>query len=268
MKVSYIISAYKAEKFLEGRLKNLLIDQSEKDIEVIVVDSASPENEKAICDKFADNRLIYIRQDKRTPYGVSWLDGWKIAKGEFVCNANADDLVDPKFTEICYQEFIRAIFQNSLLRWNKKIGFAYTGIAVYDENNVLKGAGIKPPFDFDRMSYQCEAGPCVLWRNDTEFRQSLDWNLMYSMAEEYTSAFDYSLWLYFMSLGYCGLSIQKILTYYLQRSDSIENSDKKLNNYQTYCAISRFFSHNFDTYLKHAIEFRDYSNRPSWNDWR
>lgn len=258
-KISFLISAYKAERFMEARLKNLL-DQTDPNLEVIVVDSASPENEKAICDKFVDSRLVYVRQDVRTPYGVSWLDGWKIAKGEYVCNANADDLIDPKFVEITYEAIKLSGLHN--------LGFAYTGIAVYDENNVLKGAGIKPPFDLDRMSYQCEAGPCVIWRNDQAFRDSLDWDLMYEMANEYTSAFDYSLWLMLLSKGYVGLSIQQILTYYKQRNDSIENSNKKLNNYQTYCAISRFFPHNFGTFLRHAKEFANYEQRPTWEQWK
>ena len=90
---------------------------------------------------------------------------------------------------------------------------------------------------------------------------------MWARASEYKSAFDYWLWLYFMSLGFEGYAVHPILTTYTQRADSIENRDKWENNWETYSAISEFFPHNFRNYLKHAKEFIDFENRPPREAW-
>jgi hypothetical protein len=148
-----------------------------------------------------------------------------------------------------------------------KVGFGYAGIQVIKDSGELVGGGLKPAFDFEIMSRECWAGPQVCWRNDEAFKKNLDWDLMFKRSEEYRSAFDYWLWLYFMSLGYHGFVIPQILTIYTQRAGSIENSNKALNNYETYSAISEFFGHNFKGHLKHAIEFEDFANRPPRDEW-
>lgn len=38
MKISYLISAYKSERFIDRRLRNLLSEQTDNDSEVIVID--------------------------------------------------------------------------------------------------------------------------------------------------------------------------------------------------------------------------------------
>src|SRR6188474_155756 len=104
-KVSYLISAYKAERFMENRLRNLLCEQSDDSSEVIIVDSASPESEGIIADKWQQmfpERVKYIRQVERTSYGASWLEAWQHAEGLFVCNANSDDLIGPDFTKAAF----------------------------------------------------------------------------------------------------------------------------------------------------------------------
>ena len=270
MKISYLISTYKSERFMDRRLRNLLSEQDDSDNEVIVIDSASPENEKEIVEKWQaiyPNRLKYICQEERTPYGVSWIRGWQIACGDFVCNANTDDFADPRFTGIVHREFTGAINQNKILRWCRDIGFAYTGIIVLNESGQVLSRGIKPKFDFDEYSHTCYGGPMLIWRNDKKFRESLNWDHMLIRAFQHRSAFDYWLALYFMSLGYHGYSIQELLTIYTQRPESIENSAPKVNNYETYASISEFFPHNFSSYLKHAKEFSDFSNLPPKQEW-
>lgn len=262
-KISFIVSAYKCERFLDHRLRNLFCEQTDDDSEVIVVDSASPEAESDIVQKwqtFFPDRVKYIKQSERTNYGVSWLEGWKIAEGELCCNANADDLLSNAFTRKVYDAY-----RQSLILGGKPIAFIYTGIQVVDENGRGVAAGQRPPFDRNTNSYECHQGPSVAWA--TNLRYSLDWDLMYKRANEYKSAFDYWLWLYFMSLGFDGLAVPDILTIYLQRKDSIENSNKHENNYETYSAISEFFPHNFNSHLKHAKEFSDFTNLPPRDEW-
>lgn len=266
VKLSYLVSTYNSGSFLDSHIANLIENQTDPDFEIIVVNPNSPDTDGLIAEKWVaiDSRVRYVYWPTREPYGASWLRAWRWAKGEFVMNSNTDDFHEPKTTELVYKHMKLA---TSPIHAGSKIAFAYGGITVIDQNKKLLGRGLKPAFDYQLMSSECWAGPQVAWRNDHQFLSSLDWSLMDKRASEYTSAFDYWLWLYFMSLGYHGYVIPDMLTIYTQRADSIENSNKWKNNWETYAAISEFFGHNFDSKLKHAKEFRDFSNLPDKDQW-
>ena len=265
-KLSFLVSTYNSGSFLDTHIANLIEGQTDHDFEIVVVNPDSPDTDGVIAQKWAaiDPRINYVYWPQREPYGASWLRAWRCAKGEFVMNSNTDDLHEPRTTEIVYRHMKLATSQ---LRGGPKIGFGYGGITVINEKMQLLGRSLKPPFDFQLMSSECWAGPQVIWRNDEAFRTNVDRGLMDTRAEQYKSAYDYWLWLYFMSLGYHGYVIPEMLTIYMQRPGSIENSNKWRNNWETYAAISEFFSHNFDSKLKHAKEFRDFKQLPPRDEW-
>lgn len=102
-KVSVIIPAYNAEKYLEACLESVL-GQTLKDIEIILVNDASPDNSGAICEKYAKNdaRVKYIISEKN--YGMSNArnKGLEVAKGEFLSFVDSDDWIDLDFLEKLY----------------------------------------------------------------------------------------------------------------------------------------------------------------------
>jgi glycosyltransferase involved in cell wall biosynthesis len=66
-------------------------------LEIIIIDSNSPENEEAIIAKYAyeHNNIRYIRTASReTVYGA-WNRGIRLADGEYIINANTDDRFAP-----------------------------------------------------------------------------------------------------------------------------------------------------------------------------
>lgn len=260
-KISFLVSAYKAEKFIDRRLRNLLVHQTEKDIEVIVVDSASPENEKEVVEKWQSafpEKVTYIRQPERTPYGVSWLEAYKVAKGEFCANANCDDLIYPDFTTRVYETFKTL---------DDRVAFLYTGLDTVSEDGRILGRGIKPQFNWEVFTRECWAGPCVTFRNDDKFKSKLYFEWMQSRAKFLTSAFDYWWWLYFMHLGYKGYSLPEVLIQYTARNDSIENSNKALNTFESLVSIAEFFPHHFFGHLKEFKEFRKFPYIPEKTSW-
>lgn len=94
MKVSIIIPVYNNEKYLNECL-NSVINQSYKNIEVILVNDGSKDDSLKICNKFKaqDSRIIII--DKKNE-GVSAARnaGIKIATGEFITFCDADDIMN------------------------------------------------------------------------------------------------------------------------------------------------------------------------------
>ncbi|MCV0439770.1 MAG: glycosyltransferase [Hydrogenophaga sp.] len=265
-KISYLVSTYDSGHFLDAHLADLLENQTDPDFEIVVVNPDSPSTDGLIAQKWAavDDRVKYIYWPVREPYGASWLRAWRNATGEFVMNSNTDDFHVPQTTELVHKHMKVA---TGPMHIGSKIAFCYGGLTVINEQRQIQGRGLKPPFDFELMSRECWAGPQVAWRNDKDFLKDLDWNLMDERAASHQSAFDYWLWLYFMSKGYHGHVIEELITVYTQRPDSIENRNKWANNWETYASISEFFGHNFDGHLKHAREFRDFGSLPPKEEW-
>ncbi|MBN1850776.1 MAG: glycosyltransferase [Deltaproteobacteria bacterium] len=91
--VSAIVSTYNSEKYIKGCLEDLEAQTIARRLEIIVVDSASQQNERAIVKEFQrkyDN-IVYIRTDKRESVYEAWNRGIKASRGIYITNANTDD---------------------------------------------------------------------------------------------------------------------------------------------------------------------------------
>ncbi len=93
MKFSIIVPIYKVEECLERCVKSL-VNQTEKDIEIILVDDGSPDKCPKMCDEFAkmDNRIKVIHKENG---GLSDARnaGLDVAKGEYVLFVDSDDYI-------------------------------------------------------------------------------------------------------------------------------------------------------------------------------
>ncbi len=93
--VSALVSVYNAPKFIEGCLVDLT-DQTlykQGQLEIIVVDSASPGNEKPIIERFTDNfhNIKYYRTDVRETLSSAWNLALRHSSGNYLTIANCDD---------------------------------------------------------------------------------------------------------------------------------------------------------------------------------
>ncbi len=96
VQVSAVVSVYNAERFMYRRLENLVGQTLYRQggLEIIVVDSASPQDEAAIVRNFHSQyeRIKYLRTAGRETVYQAWNRGCELAEGEFFINANSDDL--------------------------------------------------------------------------------------------------------------------------------------------------------------------------------
>ncbi len=124
--VSIIIPVYNVEKYLDKCIQSV-VNQSYKNIEIILVDDGSPDNCCTICDKWArkDNRIKVIHQ---TNQGLSSArnSGIEIANGDYLCFVDSDDYVDKNYIQILY----RSVHEN-----NADMGICR--FADINENNEL-----------------------------------------------------------------------------------------------------------------------------------
>lgn len=93
-KVSIIVPIYNVEKYLD-RCMSSLLNQTLKDIEIIMVDDESPDNCPQLCDEYArkDERVKVIHK-KNGGLGLARNSGLEIATGEYVAFVDSDDFVD------------------------------------------------------------------------------------------------------------------------------------------------------------------------------
>ena len=114
MRLSAIVSTYNSSFFLKGCLNNLTKQSIylTKNLEIIVVDSGSDENEKEIVYSFQEkhDRIKYLRTNKRESLYQAWNRGIKASTGEYLTNANTDDRHDVH----CLERLVHRLEQNLL----------------------------------------------------------------------------------------------------------------------------------------------------------
>jgi glycosyltransferase involved in cell wall biosynthesis len=89
-KVSIIIPIYKVEKFVSLAVQSVL-DQTFTDFELLLVDDGSPDNSRAICESFSDQRIKVISQVNRGLSGAR-NTGIRNAKSDILAFLDGDDL--------------------------------------------------------------------------------------------------------------------------------------------------------------------------------
>lgn len=99
-KVSIIIPAHNVEEYIEKCLESA-INQSEKDIEIVVVDDGSSDMTGMIIARMAkkDNRIIFISQ-KNTGVSSARNNGINHASGEYLLFLDSDDWLELNAVEV------------------------------------------------------------------------------------------------------------------------------------------------------------------------
>ena len=232
-KVSVIVPVYNVENYIE-RCLNSLVNQTLKDIEIIVVNDGSTDNSIKVINDFLDKykNIIYVEK-KNGGLSDARNYGMKYAKGDYIAFLDSDDYVDTTIYEKMYNKAVEenADFVECDFYWvypNKKktdVGIIYkekkemlTYARVVAWNKLIKRTIIKEQF------------PVGLNYEDVEFFYKLIPNI---------NKFTF---------------VKEPLIYYIQREDSIVNKQ----NYKT-GHIFNVLDNVIDYYKKNKI-FNDYKD--------
>ncbi len=102
--ISIIVPVYTVESYLD-RCITSLINQTYKNLEIILVDDGSKDGSGTICDKYAilDSRIKVIHKENG---GVSLARnlGLDVASGDYIGFVDSDDYVESKMYEALYQK--------------------------------------------------------------------------------------------------------------------------------------------------------------------
>lgn len=109
VKFSIIVPVYNVEKYLRECIESL-VNQTFKNIEIILIDDGSPDNSPKICDEYAekDNRIKVIHKENGGVVSAR-AAGVEISTGEYFIFVDADDWVS---LDLC--EKVSTIIESNL----------------------------------------------------------------------------------------------------------------------------------------------------------
>ena len=102
IKTSIIIPVYNTVEYLRECLDSVL-NQTQKEIEIILVDDGSDDGSLEICREYADRYpFITLLQQNHLYQGTARNRGLEIAAGKYVYFMDSDDWITPQLLEKCY----------------------------------------------------------------------------------------------------------------------------------------------------------------------
>ena len=132
--VSVIIPVYNVEKYLRQCLDSV-VNQTFKDIEIIVINDCSPDNSLQIIKDYQqkDDRIVLIDLKQNVGIGLVRNEGLKIAKGKYVTFIDSDDWLANDYVEVLYNTIEK--YQYDVISPN---------FYSYDEITKKLSSGIQP----------------------------------------------------------------------------------------------------------------------------
>lgn len=105
--VSVIVPVYKVEQYLEKCVQSI-IEQTLKEIEIILVDDGSPDSCGEICEDLASrDRRITVLHKRNGGLSDARNAGIRIARAEYVAFIDSDDYIDSDMMEILYSNAVQ-----------------------------------------------------------------------------------------------------------------------------------------------------------------
>jgi glycosyltransferase involved in cell wall biosynthesis len=173
VKLSFIVSVYNTEQYLEECV-NSILNQNVKNSEIILVDDGSTDESPDLCDRYASQyESIRVIHKKNGGISSARNRGLAVAGGAYVCFVDSDDFFHAEFAneflEICKKEnldIIRGwygIFEDGSKIWQAHpfpaISFANKTVTGYEflERSVKEHANeVVPWLGFFRRDYLME----------------------------------------------------------------------------------------------------------------
>ena len=179
--VSVIIPVYNCEKYVESAVRSIM-NQTYKNLEIIVTDDCSTDNSYQILCKLADeDSRIKLYRNKENLKLIKTLNNMiSISKGEYIARMDADDI-----------SLISRIYkQVEFLEVNKEIGLCGTFANIINENDKIIDK-IKLPKNNNKIAKSL-VYMCPFYHPTVMVRAVIYKKNLYS--EEWVHLEDYELW--------------------------------------------------------------------------
>lgn len=136
--ISIIVPMYNVEEFLP-RCVESIINQTHKNIEIILIDDESPDRSGEIADEYAkkDERIKVIHQENKW-LGGARNSGLKIATGKYVIFVDSDDYIRSDMCELLYNKIEK-----------DNVDMVFFNMHNVDESGIIISTDLFP-FDTDK----------------------------------------------------------------------------------------------------------------------
>lgn len=215
-RITAVVSAYNSESYIAGCLEDLEAQTCVDQLEIIVVDSASPQKESVLVREFQQRfpNIKYLRTPQRETVYQAWNRGIKLALGTYITNANTDD----RHRHDAFERMVRVLDED------EQAALVYADVIRTNRENQTFGnctpTGVLRWYPWQRstlLEKGCFIGPQPMWRRTLH-------GLFGYFDEQLSVAADYDFWLR-ASQVYDFRHINIPLGLYLERSDSVEHCD-------------------------------------------
>jgi len=185
-KVSIITSVYKGDLFIKGFMENIVQQTIFDQCELIIINANSPGNEEAVISEYLKKypEIVYVKLDKDPGLYNVWNLGIKMAKAEYITNANVDD----RFEKNTYELF------SNFLDKNPQIDLVYSDFIITDKpNETFEKFSVKKNIKIREFSLENLMGSC-LPNNHPMWRKSM--HDKYGFFDgKYKSSGDFEMWI-------------------------------------------------------------------------
>ena len=105
--ISVIVPVYKVELYIRQCLESI-INQTYKDIEIILIDDGSPDNCGNICEEYAEkDKRIRVFHTENHGLSAARNLGIKEARGEYIGFIDSDDWIEPDMYEVLFRNALK-----------------------------------------------------------------------------------------------------------------------------------------------------------------
>ncbi len=234
-KVSVIVPVYNGEKYIEKCLHSL-INQTLKDIEIIVIDDGSKDNTNKILQKYKEK--IKIIKQKNLGVATARNKGLEIAIGEYIYFVDSDDWIEKDTLEKLYSKAIDNNYDCVMCNfWYINDNKKWPGV-VTNKKDILNIN--------DKKDYMIKMFPVI-------------WNKIYKKEKILKFKFKNGVWaedveyLYriISNIDNIGIVEDKLYYYYQRESSESRLYDKRVYDYiNNFNGIIEFYKKNnlYDEY--------------------
>lgn len=232
--ISVIVPVYNVEEYLPACIESIL-NQTYKDLEILLIDDGSTDNSGKICDEYAkqDNRCIVIHQLNKGLSGAR-NTGLDHATGEYISFIDGDDYIHPQMLEILYEALQKGDYDFSMTLYkevhNKEKSLFipnYTSQELY-QDQLIYSLYNSP---YKKNSYP-EMNFHVVWNK--LYKRKLINKIYFIQTSAEDTVFNTSIYLKCKKV----IVINKVLYYWMQRNSSITH--QSINS----TFINRILSYN------------------------
>ena len=141
--ISVIVPIYNIERYV-GICIESIINQTYKNLEIILVDDGSTDRSSAICDLYAakDNRIKVIHKPNGGLVSAR-KSGVKIATGRFIGYVDGDDYIEPTFYESLISDIIKCDADIAIAGYSRDLFNQTVHIASNIESGIYDGEGLR-----------------------------------------------------------------------------------------------------------------------------